>query len=49
MATGYGIDEVKAKGNAIRNAVEQVIASYAASETIVTHTLKMLCAMIINR
>ncbi len=35
IATGIGIDADKARQNAIRNAVEQVIGSYVSSDTIV--------------
>jgi len=35
VVTGYGIDSDKAKENAIKNAVEQVIGVYIASDTIV--------------
>lgn len=35
IATGVGIDLDKAKQNAIRNAVEQVIGTYVSSDTLV--------------
>ena len=38
VVSGIGIDMDKAKQNAIRNAVEQVIGSYVSSDTIVQNS-----------
>lgn len=38
VATGYGVNADKAKENAIRNAVEQVIGTYVSSDTIVKNS-----------
>lgn len=38
VATGYGVNADKAKENAIRNAVEQVIGTYVTSDTIVKNS-----------
>ncbi len=35
IATGVGIDFEKAKQNAIRNAIEQVVGTYVTSDTMV--------------
>lgn len=38
VATGYGVNADKAKENAVRNAVEQVIGTYVTSDTIVKNS-----------
>jgi len=38
VASGIGVDMDKAKQNAIRNAVEQVIGTYVSSDTIVQNS-----------
>jgi hypothetical protein len=35
IVTGYGVDVDKARENAIKNAVQQVVGVYVASDTIV--------------
>lgn len=38
VATGYGVNADKARENAVRNAVEQVIGTYVTSDTIVKNS-----------
>jgi len=38
VVSGFGLNPEKAKENAIRNAVEQVIGTYVASESIVKNS-----------
>lgn len=49
VVSGFGLNPEKAKENAIRNAVEQVIGAYVASESIVKNSQLLKDEILGNR